>query len=333
MPGGVLKQRLTWIDILKGMGILAVVAGHISEGVLREVLFTFHMPLFFFIGGLLFAQPKPPWSYFIHSLKRFIVPYSVFLILLYSREMLIFADSLPQDALAWMKLLAKPILGGQALKGWTGVFWFITCYFLVQQLFNWLLQRTEANRLRIISAGMLLLGYASFILLPQFWLPWNANVVLVALPFFHAGYEWRRIKKPHLMRIGVNIMAAAGICLAITIPAIAMDMKYAQYGIPLLSFVLALAISITLADCAHLLEQIPGVGKWLAYTGRAALIIMCLHQAVQAGMRDYLGISSVWLRFGMAVTLPIFVYWLVGRHPVARLLFLGDTPPDNNQSA
>ena len=50
-----MKERLIWIDILKGLGILTVVFAHcyIPDELLKKIIYTFHMPLFFLISGYL----------------------------------------------------------------------------------------------------------------------------------------------------------------------------------------------------------------------------------------------------------------------------------------
>lgn len=63
-------SRYPWVDCLKGIGILLVVYGHVARGVFaagidvdRElfqmvdsIIYSFHMPLFFFISGLFFYR-------------------------------------------------------------------------------------------------------------------------------------------------------------------------------------------------------------------------------------------------------------------------------------
>lgn len=45
-------NRLREIDIAKGYGIILVIMGHIlTEGSFREWIYSFHMPLFFFLAG------------------------------------------------------------------------------------------------------------------------------------------------------------------------------------------------------------------------------------------------------------------------------------------
>lgn len=63
-------QRLDWIDVAKGIGILLVVLGHLLRGlvsagilapnealrVIDSVIYSFHMPLFFFLAGIFFDE-------------------------------------------------------------------------------------------------------------------------------------------------------------------------------------------------------------------------------------------------------------------------------------
>ena len=48
------KQRIEWIDIAKGIGIIAVLIGHTNSGILRDEIYSFHIPLFIFLSGMLF---------------------------------------------------------------------------------------------------------------------------------------------------------------------------------------------------------------------------------------------------------------------------------------
>lgn len=50
------KQRLDWLDIAKGIAILLVIVGHTvnNPSIIRQVIFSFHMPLFSFWPAILF---------------------------------------------------------------------------------------------------------------------------------------------------------------------------------------------------------------------------------------------------------------------------------------
>ncbi|MBT8850016.1 acyltransferase family protein [Lactobacillus delbrueckii subsp. bulgaricus] len=48
------KKRIVWLDTTKGIAIITVLIGHMSTGEqLRRYIYSFHMPLFFMISGVL----------------------------------------------------------------------------------------------------------------------------------------------------------------------------------------------------------------------------------------------------------------------------------------
>lgn len=69
------KQRDEVIDIVKGIGILAVIVGHMTEFG-RQFIFSFHMPLFFLIGGFLY-KPRSLKKCCSEDFKRLIIPYII----------------------------------------------------------------------------------------------------------------------------------------------------------------------------------------------------------------------------------------------------------------
>ena len=51
------SNRIVSFDILKGGGILLVILGHIQiPYMLKTVIYSFHMPLFFFCQAVSFVQ-------------------------------------------------------------------------------------------------------------------------------------------------------------------------------------------------------------------------------------------------------------------------------------
>lgn len=87
-----ISSRETYLDIAKGIGIFLVVVGHcipdassvngISSPIMRiifHVIYSFHMPLFFFISGFLFSTSKDylknKYKSIYKKAKRLIVPY------------------------------------------------------------------------------------------------------------------------------------------------------------------------------------------------------------------------------------------------------------------
>lgn len=70
------NERNIWVDYAKAIGIILVVYGHVARGVFNagipfdesvyhffdSVIYTFHMPLFFFLSGLFFTHSFEKWG-------------------------------------------------------------------------------------------------------------------------------------------------------------------------------------------------------------------------------------------------------------------------------
>ena len=76
------KIRIEWIDYAKVFGIWLVILGHILnagrpiEAELHMLVYSFHMPFFFFVSGLLFSTKGMAFVPFLKTkAKSLIVPY------------------------------------------------------------------------------------------------------------------------------------------------------------------------------------------------------------------------------------------------------------------
>ncbi len=90
--GTILTDRLPYLDIAKGIGIILVVIGHCipdaaspagipvpAMKVLHDVIYSFHMPLFFFISGFLISRKvgsiQSKKTLITKKIKRLLIPY------------------------------------------------------------------------------------------------------------------------------------------------------------------------------------------------------------------------------------------------------------------
>lgn len=70
-------MRDNTFDVMKGIGIIAMIIGHMSiPHFLYDFIFSFHMPLFFLIGGYFF-KPRPFKEIIQKSAGRLLKPYVV----------------------------------------------------------------------------------------------------------------------------------------------------------------------------------------------------------------------------------------------------------------
>ena len=79
-----MKTRIDYIDNVKGILILLVVLGHCIDGetYLKTVIYSFHMPAFFIISGILLnyssAVGKNFGAFLLSRIRQLLIPYILF---------------------------------------------------------------------------------------------------------------------------------------------------------------------------------------------------------------------------------------------------------------
>lgn len=127
---------MAWIDIAKGIGILLMIFGHCDYiGTAQRWVYSFHMPLFFVLSGVLYSYKEEHKltvrDMLIRKAKGLLIPYFL-LSLAYVIYMLFF--KLLNGYFSWedikLTVIRTLILVGE------GNFWFIPSLFLATILFH-----------------------------------------------------------------------------------------------------------------------------------------------------------------------------------------------------
>jgi polysaccharide biosynthesis protein PslL len=326
--GSLVMKRQIWIDVLKGLGIIAVVVGHVTYNpLLAQTIFMFHMPLFFLIGGYLHKTGMGQGAYLKAKTRSLLVPYLSFLVILWPLEVLVAFPGQPWTG-AWIltAVIGPLVAGGQHLKGFGAVFWFVTCYFLTQQLVHFLLRRYTMVQCALVCAVMLVLAYLNGWLLRPWSVAWNANAVLMAAPLYFIGY-WARGRKLGAALPAAALVTAVALGLNVLGYHNTFDIKSIDYGFPVVTLVSALAAVALLAWCAQRLQS-NLAGRALAAIGGASMTIMFLHQFVQLMMAKKLGIVQAGPRIAVALLVCFLVHQALKRSPLAARFFLGVRAPE-----
>jgi fucose 4-O-acetylase-like acetyltransferase len=309
-------NNIDWVDTLKGIGIVLVVIGHIYSGFISKFIFLFHMPLFFFISGFLFKKKESQMSYFKSKVWQLLVPYSIYLIIFY----LAFTD-FPNTQSELIKYIVKPIFGGRALINETGVFWFVTCLFFTQQIAQYLISNFSENKINIVIISSLIIAYLDSYFFSQYVIPLAFDVVFAALPFFYLGYIIRQKKyfPPLLLLI---LISTVSVFLLFLYEDFRVNMKYVDYGIPIISLLGGLSIIFLIILIAKKISQYKTVRNFINLLGKASLTIMFLHQTIQILVYDYLTHSRSFRVF-IAILVSVLFHYLFLKTPLTRKLFLG----------
>ncbi|MCC9089655.1 MULTISPECIES: acyltransferase family protein [Bacillus] len=278
-----MKKRLDWVDAAKGIGILLVVMAHVPiPDSLKQFIYSFHMPLFFLLSGMMFrSSSRPAMSFIQKKAKSLLLPYLYFSIITY---------------VFWFSVTRFFAFKGQTdidpFVPFTGIFisnadearlthnpaiWFLTTLFLVEILFFFMHRLTKGKPAALILLTVLCggAGYASTFLLDQS-LPWNANVALTAVVFYSIGFlakQWfveLKTDPTLLLCTGLLVLTAYMQSYNSRI-----DMRVNDYGDLFIFYVCALLGSAAVIYLSFKLKTSP----ILTYLGRNSIVILVLQFA------------------------------------------------------
>lgn len=277
--------RLEEIDILRGVGILLMVFGHVGfgEGFYRFI-HAFHMPLFYFVTGYFFRpREKAPQQYIIGKARRLLVPYALFAVL----HLLIWILLNPQSYNRIPELLTNMLLYPNAdAFPIAGGLWFLVSLFVTECIV--LAAVTVIPNRRVCDAffaGMLLFGGVCTRILPLA-LPFTLDSSLAGAAIFYLAFrlkdKWNRemdctAERPKWVLLLCTLGVAASIMIHETI-----NIRVAWLGtIPVFWWINALAAVFLLWYYARGLTKLQSfwwLRQGLSQIGRDSIVYLCLNQ-------------------------------------------------------
>ena len=301
----VMTTRNSTIDVAKGIGIFFVVLGHNwlsthEKNELHIVIFSFHMPLFFFLAGIFLRAPDGILRFAIGRTGSLLKPYFVVL-----------------TGLGVLKML-RAALGGGGEASMSGTSYFISLLYGTGDTIEWIamwflphlfisliasliiLKAIEActdNKVWIVSVALLLLGIgissidayhhpttiAASVMVPGRFLglPWVADLIPITSSFIIFGYLLAEPAKSMKFSLpGLFVSAVVFVALHFYFDD-TIDLNERVYDSAVVSTMeAATGIYITLS-IASLLQNFPSFRKPLAYLGSGTLFILIFHGFLQ----------------------------------------------------
>ena len=293
------RKRLDYLDMAKGVGIFLVVLGHIEyiqEDTLKWIS-SFHMPLFFMVGGILAymkrKEKKPFFTALAGKARGTLIPYASFTLMLLAMNTI---SHLTDPGSLTASQLARQYVDSVTGYG-VHILWFLPAYFTAGALFL-LLDRIFRPELRnlavlVLAAGafgitvcfhldryasmdLSLWGYAGLDLLitllrgilaaPFLVLGWYLGALEQRL---FSGRQGKEEKRARLFCLGLSLLMIPGGLLALASPVFDLHYLYVEPLHYLNAF-----LSCTGLLC--LMRALP-VSRILAWMGRSSLVIMCTH--------------------------------------------------------
>lgn len=340
-----MSKRIEYIDIARGIGILLVVLAHNDFGYIspygHEVIYSFHMPLFFFLSGYFI---RTDISFVEFTKKRFHSVLKPFLFTLF----MIYFTSVSFEKMAFgtaLRRIVKSLYGTGVYIDWVQL-WFLPNLFVVSLyafLFIVVIGRLNNRWLRLgillatlaITLPFLKSFYPFSVLLAGnqyelLGLPFSLDLVFLSGFFFILGSEVRWMADEEvfgntLLLAGTGI-AVFGLTYFIDSPV---DFNTRLYSSFLINTIEAIAGILFVLALSRQIELRTGrIASLLKYFGRASLIILIFHVPIQ----DFWGQKilsstgnlplSIWIGFFMGVGGSVLIHELfIRRNPVASWWF------------
>lgn len=192
--------RIKYIDIARGIAMLCIVLGHLDNSQINRVVFTFHVPIFFFITGYFVNSKIKITDYIKGKARALLIPYlctCIVLILLCGLEYFLFYGA--GDAGKVMLDLAYASVYG-AGNSYTepfyikaiGAIWFLWADFWGSIFLRSILNAKTGTRILLI----LVLFFAGYWSRKLFWFPLSIQAGCCATLFMYLGHLLKDIKEP-----------------------------------------------------------------------------------------------------------------------------------------
>ena len=187
-----MERRIEFIDILKGLGIVLMVLGHLHlSNTLNRFIYAFHMPLFFIISGYLYRRPACLKNYSLKKVKVLMSPY-----LLWGCVYSVIAAILtPHFFISFWKSIVAVFFKGTYDLPVESALWFLPAM-LWTSLFYALIDKTiySNNKKVFVLILLTLLGCSLTNYIP-FRLPLALDSALSAIGFYFIGHCVKEHKK------------------------------------------------------------------------------------------------------------------------------------------
>lgn len=186
------KKRIEYLDIVRGIGILYMIFGHITYyEKFDHYIHAFHMPLFFFISGFFFHHYENlSWKEFMLKItKKLLVPYFL-LGLLYSIIDGVFFNGIyiiPKNIITLFTINNNnfPI---------AGAFWYFTCAYFSSMIFFGLRKNIKNEYLLCFISFFIMIVGIFFKRIIDIELYLSFIPAMVSVGFIELGYLTKKLK-------------------------------------------------------------------------------------------------------------------------------------------
>jgi len=223
-------KRVDYLDYARALGIFLVYFGHFSEKLYRlgnidivlpqwKAVYSFHMPLFFFLAGIFWKREPLTAEFFSSKLKTRLVPWAFFSLMLAPFWFVLSRDEF------WNRVFTGGYLIGT--EQFNILMWFVICLFVVELIAAWIARYLKTNSLHLIIYAALSFCFGYYVMIgkdsdvaafigfhPRVW---YLDDAFIALLFYLSGYLLKdfyfKLNEAKGWWISLLVALAAGVAL------------------------------------------------------------------------------------------------------------------------
>ncbi len=184
-----MQKKIDWIDCLKGYGAILVILGHLHPHIaLERYIYSFHMPLFFFLAGILAKKQNDFRTFLAKKAKSLLIPLAAWDLIVALALVVFGIDDIT------VLLQGTFFIGGKEPANTP--LWFLLTLFICEIVYN---------ALTAVRIHDFLITGAAFVISPFVCelntLPLTLNLVIPAMFFYGLG----AVLRPKLLNNKVSL--------------------------------------------------------------------------------------------------------------------------------
>ena len=274
------KERISYIDIAKGIAMLAIIAGHFGIASADRLVYTFHVPLFFLVSGYFLSTKGDFLSFMKKKARQLLLPYyaTAFTILILANIIgpMVWPDI---DRLQNAVNIFGAILYGAGSPHTSpfvikqiGLLWFLWALFFSTGFVR------LALKTKYPFIVVCLVAITGWFGAKAIWLPLSIQAGATASFYMYLGFLARKHRildrKPSALLI-VLLTAFWAVCVYRGVSISIVNCTF-SHGVISLALSIIAPYLILLA-CKYAEQHFRAPSRFLNFFGQTTLIIMCFH--------------------------------------------------------
>lgn len=312
------KNRAKDVDIAKGIAIICIILGHLENWSINRIVFTFHVPIFFFITGYFLNTKRNTMEFIKIKFRTLIMPYMItciFMILLGTwKGQLVYADGI-SEMKRW--LIASLYGAGGRLTTHLnipgiGAIWFLLASFEGSCFLRILLKFNPYVRI----TGVVLLFCVGYFTRTHFWLPFSLQAGACATLFMYMGFLLKEMEST-LLEIPYEVKCFGTLSVVLVWGGFIKNFQsfwlvQCDIGRGVIDIFGCVCACTSVIMVSKLIDRkAKYIRSFLAYFGRYSLFVLCIH-ILELNLFPWSRLVDMLISYGMPQSWRLMLY-IIGK--------------------